>query len=99
MKKNLLCLLIFFPFLLYAQTIEEKLEVIQKTSGKERMELVNQLKLQIAQLNETQREEAINILQKNKMHNNSQRKNHTRQDDKSHNRQSQSGRDGHGNQK
>ncbi|MCI0500718.1 MAG: hypothetical protein L0Y61_03085 [Epsilonproteobacteria bacterium] len=89
--KKVFYLLLFCPFLLFSQTIEEQLEAIQESSGKQRVELVNKLKLQIAELNEAQREEAIYLLQKNKMRNSQQKENHKmQQHGQSHTRPSQS---------
>lgn len=56
-------------FLLSAQTIAEQIEEIHKSSGEKRVELVNKLKTQIAELNQAQRQEAIESLKENKVKN------------------------------
>lgn len=45
------------------ESISEQIEKIQNASPQERVELMNRLKLQIAQMNEAEREEALKTLQ------------------------------------
>lgn len=47
------------------ESISEQIEKIQNTPAQERVELMNRLKLQIAAMNEAEREEALKVLQKN----------------------------------
>jgi hypothetical protein len=46
-----------------ADSIGEQIEKIQNAPPQERVEMMNRLKLQIAQMNEAEREEALNALQ------------------------------------
>lgn len=51
-----------------AESIGEQIEKIQNAPAQERVELMNRLKLQIAQMNEAEREEALNALQQKGSH-------------------------------
>lgn len=51
-----------------ADTINEQIEKIQNAPLQERAEMMNRLKLQIAAMNETERETALNALQQNASH-------------------------------
>ena len=66
-------------FFLSAQTIAEQIEEIHKSSGEKRVELVNKLKAQIAELNQAQRQDAIEALKENKVKNPIDRDNHKMQ--------------------
>ena len=79
MKIFMLIALLGASFSLFAQNIKEQIEEIQKSSGEKRVELVNKLKAEIAQLNQVQREEAIEELKQNKMKNQFGRENHKMQ--------------------
>ena len=79
MKFFVLIALIGASFSLCAQSIKEQIEEIQKSSGEKRVELVNKLKSQIAELNQAQREEAIEQLKENKVRNQFDRENHKMQ--------------------
>ena len=79
MKFFVLIALIGASFSLCAQSIKEQIEEIQKSSGEKRVELVNKLKSQIAELNQDQREEAIEELKQNKIKNQFNRENHKMQ--------------------
>ncbi len=79
MKFFVLIALIGATFSLCAQSIKEQIEEIQKSSGEKRVELVNKLKSQIAELNQAQREEAIEQLKENKVRNQFDRENHKMQ--------------------
>lgn len=46
-----------------ADSINEQIEKIQNAPAQERVEMMNRLKLQIAAMNETEREEALKALQ------------------------------------
>lgn len=52
----------------HAATINEQIEAIKQASPSERVEMMNRLKLQIAAMNEAEREEALNTLQKSGSH-------------------------------
>lgn len=51
-----------------AESIGEQIEKIQNAPAQERVEMMNRLKLQIAQMNEAEREEALNALQQKGSH-------------------------------
>ncbi|MBN2816284.1 MAG: hypothetical protein JXQ67_06335 [Campylobacterales bacterium] len=64
--KNLFAILTLFSFLnlLYAEdSINEQIEQIKNAPAKERVKLMNRLKLQISQMNKEQRAEALQKLQ------------------------------------
>lgn len=50
----------------HAQSINEQIEAIKSAQPKERVAMMNRLKLQIAAMNEEQRMQAINTLQRSK---------------------------------
>lgn len=52
-----------------AESIGEQIEKIQNAPAHERVEMMNRLKLQIAAMNEAEREEALNALQQKGSHN------------------------------
>lgn len=51
-----------------AESIDEQIAKIQNAPAQERVELMNRLKLQIAAMNEAEREEALNALQQKGSH-------------------------------
>jgi hypothetical protein len=58
----------FITFVSGAESINEQIEKIQNVPTQERVELMNRLKLQIAAMNEAEREEALNVLQQKSSH-------------------------------
>lgn len=49
-----------------AQSINEQIEAVKNAQPHERVEMMNRLKVQIAAMNEAERMQAINVLQKGK---------------------------------
>lgn len=69
MKKNLWILFISWIVQLNgADSINEQIEKIQNAPAQDRVEMMNRLKLQIASMNEAEREEALKTLQQSGSH-------------------------------
>ena len=69
MKKSLWILLLGWIVQVNGDdSINEQIEKIQNAPAQERVEMMNRLKLQIAQMNEAEREEALNALQQKGSH-------------------------------